>query len=118
MGDDRKAFGDRCENLAAEYLLARGYQVLQRNYRVRRGEIDLICLDGETFVFVEVKARRSTRFGTGCEAVGHRKQQTLMELAQWYLRDHPPRACRFDVVSVHQGPSGPPQIEHLPNAFP
>jgi putative endonuclease len=117
MTDGRKPLGDRCEALAADYLTARGYQVRHRKYRTRMGEVDLICEDGATVVFVEVKARSGSRFGHGSEAVDWRKQQRLMRIAEMYMAKVGDRPCRFDVVAVTlQGATA--RIEHMPNAFP
>ena len=115
--DDRKSLGDRCEALAAEHLLRQGYRVRQRNFRCKLGEVDLICGDGPTLVFVEVKARRSTRFGDGAEAVDRRKQARLMAIAQLYMAHEPDRPCRFDVVAVTLR-GGAAAVEHLVGAFP
>lgn len=111
------SFGKRCESLAAGYLFAKGITLVKRNLRTRLGEIDLLCEDGETLVFVEVKARHGEAFGRGCEAVGWHKQRRLMAIASLYLAPLPPRACRFDVVSIAVT-RGRPVITHLPNAFP
>jgi putative endonuclease len=115
--DDRKAMGARCEALAAEHLAGKGLRVRQRNFRCKLGEVDLICEDGATLVFVEVKARRGTRFGGGAEAVDARKQARLMAIATMYMAREGDRPCRFDVVAVTLTGSRV-QIEHLPNAFP
>lgn len=116
--DDRKAFGAHCEALAEAYLAERGLAVRHRNYRTRCGEVDLICESGPLLVFVEVKARRSARYGTGAEAVDARKQARLMAIAEGYLQHAGNRPCRFDVVIVTLGRSGEPAIEHLVAAFP
>jgi putative endonuclease len=110
-------FGTRCEALAAGYLAGKGLVVRERNYRTRIGEVDLICEDGATLVFVEVKARRSARYGPGSEAVGPQKQRRLMAIAALYLVRHTDRGCRFDVVSVAIE-KGRPLIAHLIDAFP
>jgi putative endonuclease len=113
------ALGREGEDLAAAWYERRGYAVLDRNWRVREGEIDLLAMatDG-TLVVSEVKTRSSARFGTGAEAVHHRKQQTLRTLALAYLRSWPhagrprPRKVRFDVAVV----SGE-QVEVIEGAF-
>lgn len=112
--DDRKAWGSRCEALAAEYLERRGLRVRERNFRCKLGEVDLICEDGATVVFVEVKARRGRGFGGGAEAVDGRKQARLMAIGNLYMGRVGDRPCRFDVVVV----TGEAAIEHLINAFP
>lgn len=116
--DGRAALGRRGEDLAAEHLVREGYRLLQRNYRCRLGEIDLVARDGEAVVFVEVKTRRSKAFGTSAEAVSASKQARLLRLADCYLRDrglgNPP--CRFDVVAVDAA-ADPPVIDLIRDAF-
>ena len=117
MNDDRKAWGTACEALAAAHLERRGWRIRERNFRTRLGEVDLVCEDGMTIVFVEVKARRGSRFGTGAEAVDARKQAKLTAIAGLYMQRHPGRACRFDVISITQrGPDT--ALEHFVSAFP
>ena len=94
------------ESLAMEHLKARGCEILAQNYRVRRGEIDLIARDGEFIVFVEVKTRRSLRFGLPQAAVTLQKQRQISKVALAYLQaqnllDAP---CRFDVIAIHLSP--------------
>lgn len=96
------ALGAAGEEAAAQWYLAHGYEILDRNWRVRQGEIDLICRRGTTVVFVEVKTRSSTRFGSGAAAVTWKKQQRIRELARRWLAastDFFPQT-RFDVVDV------------------
>ena len=106
------------ENLACEALEQRGYEIIARRYRVPAGEIDVVARDGETLVFVEVKARASHEFGTAAEAVTPAKQRRLVRLAQEYVAHHGihDRPCRFDVVAIHFD-TGTPEIEILQNAF-
>lgn len=95
--------GSCYENIAAAFLEDQGYVILERNYRDRIGEIDLIAKDGEDLVFVEVKYRKDCKKGYPEEAVGYRKQQHIRHTAQYYLyRRHGGRdiPCRFDVVSI------------------
>lgn len=97
------------EAAAAAFLVAQGYRVLNRNYRCARvGEIDLVAEEGDTLVFVEVKTRRSQRYGTGAEAVNRKKQTQLVRLAHWYMAAEgaTDRSCRFDVVEVVPSPDG------------
>lgn len=95
-------FGLVAERFAAACLEAAGVRVLEHRFRDRRGEIDLIARDGEALVFVEVKARRSSRWGGGAEAVGERKQASVRSAAAAYLRRRRPRRgpLRFDVIEV------------------
>ncbi|HEX5848251.1 MAG TPA: YraN family protein, partial [Rubrobacter sp.] len=94
-----RSAGARGEDLALRYLIGRGYELVERNYRNRRGEIDLIVRKRDTIVFVEVKLRRSTGFGDPLEAVTPRKQATIRSLAEQYLADYQPDydTLRFDV---------------------
>lgn len=94
------------ESLAVSHLKGRGYEILERNYRAVRGEIDLIAQDGEFIVFVEVKARRSLKFGLPQAAVTTQKQRQISKVALAYLQaknrfDSP---CRFDVIAIHLSP--------------
>jgi putative endonuclease len=102
MTVDRQAFGKSGEDLAVSTLEARGYAILARRYRTRHGEIDIVARDGETLVFVEVKARATAEFGTAAEAVTERKQRKLASMASEYLTRNrvTDTACRFDVVAI------------------
>ena len=118
MTGTRQALGRWGEDLAAAYLQQRGMVILERNFRGKRGEVDIIARDGDDLVFVEVKTRSSCTFGTPQEAVNRRKQQQIIHLAEIYLQSHPSRLQpRFDVVAVTAAPHAEPLVEHLPNAF-
>ena len=112
---NKRTVGTRYEELAAAYLEDRGLRILERNFRTRFGEIDLIAESRGTLVFVEVKYRSSSGRGTPEEAVGSKKQavirrQALAYLASKGLNDLTP--CRFDVVAVLGQ-----DIRWIPNAF-
>jgi putative endonuclease len=96
----------------------RGYRLVERNYRTRRGEIDLILRKEGTLVFVEVKLRRGTGFGDPLEAVTPRKQATLRYLAERYLAVRQPNfdTVRFDVVGILASREGL-RIDHIQDAF-
>ena len=100
---NRRAIGAEYENLACEYLIQHGYQILHRNFRCRQGEIDMIARDKGYLVFIEVKYRRNEREGDPAEAVDARKQARILRTARYYMtrycisEDTP---CRFDVVAV------------------
>jgi putative endonuclease len=113
----RKTTGAWGEDLALHYLLRRGYRLVERNYRKRRGEIDLIVRKKET-VFVEVKLRRSTGYGDPLEAVTARKQATIRSLAEQYLAENQPDfdTLRFDVVGILATHTGT-RIDHIEDAF-
>ena len=99
----RQRDGTAAENLAAEFLTMQGLHLLGRNYRIRGGEIDLICLEGQTLVFVEVRLRRSPNFGGAAASIDWQKRQRLILAAQHYLLTHPAqqhRPCRFDCVCL------------------
>ena len=106
------------EDLALRYLTRRGYTLVERNYRKRRGEIDLIVRNEGILVFVEVKLRRSTSFGGPLEAVTARKQATIRSLAEQYLADNQPdfEILRFDVVGILATRTGT-RIDHIEDAF-
>ncbi len=114
MTTSRQQLGLRGEQAAAAWYLRRGFVVLDRRWRCRDGEIDLVLSYGSTVVFCEVKARSSDRFGTGAEAVHWRKQQRLRRLATRWLSENGGGygAIRFDVVAVTAG-----KIEVIEAAF-
>ena len=104
------------EELAARYLAAAGYHVLERNWRCRQGEIDLVAKDGDTLVIAEVKTRSSLDYGHPFEAVSAAKLARLYLLAAAWTREHsvPGSTWRVDAVSVLlPGADQPPVIEHL-----
>jgi putative endonuclease len=117
--DPRRALGVRAERLAAEHLERRGFLIIDRNYRYRGGELDLVARDGETLVFVEVRARSSAAYGSPFETVGREKQRRVARAAEHWLVAHGlTRAfARFDVVSVLLPAGAAPQIEVFTNAF-
>lgn len=109
------ALGRYGEDIAVEYLQTQGLMVLDRNWRCRSGEIDIVARDGSTLVVCEVKTRRRTTYGAPIEAVGPRKLRRLRELALHWLDEqqiHAPR-IRIDVIGIVQPPTGRPVIEHL-----
>ncbi|WP_300161057.1 YraN family protein [Solidesulfovibrio sp.] len=109
----------RAGEAAAEALLAgKGYAVLARNFRTRGGEVDLVCRDGDTVVFVEVKTRRSGSLARPDQAVTASKRGRLVRAAAAFLseRDLWDRPCRFDVVAVVATGKGL-SASHLPDAF-
>jgi putative endonuclease len=98
----RQQKGKEGEDLAASLLQKQGYEILQRNYRFDRGEIDIVAHEGGELVFVEVKSRHGDRFGSPEEAVTPAKEEQLKKVAEGYLLEHKlaDQACRFDVVSI------------------
>jgi len=120
MLTNRKSLGQEGERIAERFLKSKGYKVLDRNFRTRWGELDIVAKDGEVVVFVEVKTRSKTDFTRPEEAVNSTKQAHLRKAAQlWLLDNHPddPPACRFDVISVLFDNDGNHTIEHFPDAF-
>ena len=119
MSDDRRqTLGELGENLACEELRRRGYAILERRYRTRYGEIDIVARHGDVLVFVEVKARVGDAFGTGAEAVTGYKRRRVAQMAADFLvrRRLHDRPCRFDVVSIAVGDAGA-RIEVIPGAW-
>lgn len=115
MNNARIAVGRHGENVAARFLTESGYEVIERNWRGVRGELDIIALDGDEIVVVEVKTRRGTGYGHPAEAVTPEKIARLRRLAGQWLSEHTTRAAsvRIDVLAVVLARSGPAQVEHL-----
>jgi putative endonuclease len=107
--------GEPAENLAAAFLERRGLAILERNYRCRFGEIDIVARSGALLVFVEVRARRSEAFGGAAGSITAAKRRRLVAAARHYLAARrADRACRFDVVLVRGAGQ---QVEWLTDAF-
>lgn len=105
--------GKKGEEIALHFLLKKNYQLVQQNYVVRGGEIDIIMLDGDVLVFVEVKLRTTQRFGSAMESISEQKCRRLRQAANKYLFvSEWMGPCRFDIVTIQNG-----VIEHLINAF-
>lgn len=118
MKTTRRQLGDAGEDLAAAALRKQGYKILERNYTTPMGEIDVIARHDKSLVFIEVKTRRSDRFGPPQEAVSPAKQARLRRLAEYYVKQKRlvNAAMRFDVVAVTIKPEGP-HIEIIQNAL-
>ncbi|HKB10009.1 MAG TPA: YraN family protein [Vicinamibacterales bacterium] len=114
----RQTLGKHGEDLACRELERRGYAIVARRYRRRGGEIDIVARDGDTVVFVEVKAREDLAFGGGADAVTAIKRRRIAQIAREYLACHHRSdcPCRFDVVSI-QFDAGRPVVELFQNAF-
>jgi len=119
MTMQRQQLGFLGENLAVSELTRRGYAILDRRYRTRHGEIDIVADDGGTIVFVEVKARATGEFGGGAEAVTPFKQRRLVSMAVDYLarRRLIDRPCRFDVIAIDDVDGASPVITVYCGAF-
>jgi putative endonuclease len=115
---ERKDRGDRGESLAAEHLTGLGWKILERGWRCRAGELDLVAQDGDTVVFVEVRARAAGSKVAARESFGAGKQNRVARAALHYIRDQKlaNRRFRFDVVAVELGPPAP-RLEHIKAAF-
>ena len=105
--------GNKGEDKAVRYLRLHGYKILDRNFRCRWGEIDIICEKKGAIIFVEVKKRASDLFGGGAAAVGHAKRERIIKTAQTYLMNiDAEREVRFDVIEITDG-----RLNHIKNAF-
>ena len=114
-----RGIGQRGEDTAARYLEARGLRLLERNYRCRGGEVDLVMLEGDTLVLVEVRLRSSAEFGGAAASVGPRKQRRFALAARHLLMTRPAfrdLPMRFDVVALEAGPEGP-RLDWIRDAF-
>lgn len=115
----KREIGDRGEDMAVKKLKKMGYKIVERNFSAKCGEIDIIALDGEYIVFVEVRVRNNSSYGSGAETVDAYKQKKLIKTAMYYLKmnnalDVP---ARFDVVSISDSLGNKPVIEVIQNAF-
>jgi putative endonuclease len=118
MLNRKQQYGQQSESVAAAALKRKGYKIIERNYRTRTGEIDIIAKDGDVIVFVEVKARQSTRYGNPKQAVTRLKQQKIAKAALTYLKatGQLDQRARFDVVAIQPAENGP-AVEIVKNAF-
>lgn len=112
-----KLLGQAGEDRAARFLMTQGYRIIERNYRTRSGEIDLIALHDGAVVFIEVKTRTSDAFGAPELAVNPRKQQRMVKAALGYIKYKKLHQvpCRFDVVAITA--AAEKEVELIKNAF-
>ena len=118
-GIGNKGLGDAGEAIARRELLRLGFKIVETNYRVRAGEVDIIALDGDEYAFAEVKTRRGRKFGAPEEAITPRKKARMIDVAQAYLEDvgKPGADWRIDVMTINRsGQSGPLRATLLRNA--
>ena len=117
---NKREMGSYYENLACEHIVSSGGKILSRNFRCKRGEIDIIAKDGKYLVFVEVKYRTSTRYGTAEAAVDFRKQRVICRVSDYYIKrfgissDYP---IRYDVVTIAVDETSAIHIRWHKNAF-
>ena len=116
---ERQLLGRIGEDLAAGALVARGYAILERRFATERGDIDIVAEDGDTLVFVEVRARATDEFGTAAETITDAKKRQVARLAAEYLavRQISNRPCRFDVVAIDKALGPSPEITIYSDAF-
>ncbi len=114
----KPSMGKLGELEAKKYFERKGYVILCENYRSRIGEIDLVTFFKDTLVFIEVKSRKSTKYGLPRESVTPHKQATIRKVAMLYIKHHQMKKVkmRFDVIEVYQE-KDPWRINHIPNAF-
>jgi putative endonuclease len=120
QGDTAANAGREAEASALLFLQQQGMQLIAQNWLCKRGELDLVMLDGDTVVFVEVRYRRHSGWGGALHSVDFRKQQKLIAAAQLFLQDEARWAdapCRFDVVAIEGQPGSGPAFNWLKSAF-
>ena len=117
-GGARKAIGARAEEAVAQMLAGEGWTLVERNYRCRTGEVDLIVRKNEFLCFVEVRSRSNPAMGSPSLTVDRRKQRQVIRAALYFLAERGVKnmCVRFDVAAVTFGPAGP-EIEYIPGAF-
>lgn len=111
-----KSTGNLGEDKATEYLVSKGYKILERNLRLYLGEIDILAEDKKTLVIVEVKTVRGSGFGLAQDLVRHKKQNKLRNLALALGQKHPGRSMRVDVIGINFSDENNPKIEHIISA--
>lgn len=117
---NKRELGNSGEEKAVEFLKKMGYEILHRNFRCKLGEVDIIAKEGNTVVFVEVKTRRSLKFGYPSEAVTITKQRHLKRVAEYFVQRQKVKDCmfRFDVVEVYMNAKNEVlDIKLIKNAF-
>ena len=119
LSNSTKKTGDQAEKLTLKHLIRAGLKLVEKNAHSAYGEIDIIMRDGEEWVFVEVRYRRSHHYGGGLESVSYHKQRKLIKTAQHYIQSHHAshfESCRFDVVEL-SGELNEPNINWIQDAF-
>jgi putative endonuclease len=118
-GSFRLSLGERGEAVACGFLEEQGYKILEKNFKCKLGEIDVVARRRGRLAFIEIKTRTSAKFGTPQEAVDLRKQEKIFKVAQWYLKEKKlsKSPVAFDVVSILWQEGQAPKIHLLPDAF-
>ena len=116
---ERRALGDFGERVAKAHLEAKGYRILATNFRVREGEVDIVAQQGDVVAFVEVKTRRGQAMGSAVEAIGRRKAQRLLQVAEAFDQQHPelPPDRRIDLIAIDLDAAGRVvSLQHIESA--
>ncbi len=113
---EKQVIGKIGEEAACRYLENKGYRVVKTNFLCKTGEIDIICLKDGCTVFVEVKTRKNSNYGSAAEFVDFRKQQKVKRAAMYYIKNAD-ADMRFDVVEVYHNGGKITEINHIENAF-
>ncbi len=112
---EKQKVGNKGEEIAAEYLRKKGYKILLRNWKYKNYELDIVCMDKNTLVFVEVRTRQNTDFHRIYESITYHKKQSLNAASKLYLRNltKPPNTFRFDYILVEKPNTQNQKINHL-----
>ena len=117
---NRRTHGQDAEQRALKHLQSKGLKLVTKNWSCRRGELDLVMLDGDTVVFVEVRFRKHVAWGGAAASVDARKRQKIIMAAQYFLQCEPRLSnhpCRFDVIALNANGALPPNLDWIANAF-
>jgi putative endonuclease len=114
-----KLLGAYGEDIACDYLIQKGYRVVERNFTCRAGEVDIIAMHKDIVVFVEVKTRSSDKFGLPSEAVSDAKQKKIVKTALYYMQSKRllDYMCRFDVIEITAGEDNGHRVNLIQDAF-
>lgn len=108
--------GNKGERLACNYLLRKGFEILERNYRYKKAEIDIIAVKGKLLLFVEVKSRKSKSFGEPEHSIDQSKENLIIAAAEYYIENINWKSdIRFDIIAIHF--TEPAEIFHIEDAF-
>lgn len=116
---NKRYIGNLYEDIAADYLKDNGFEILERNYKCKIGEIDIIALKDNIIRFIEIKYRKNSDYGYPIQAISKKKQIKIMKTAQWFIAERKISedfGCSFDVISI-QGSGGPNNIQYYFNCY-